>query len=67
MMRQQEEISDLSLEQYALGELPPKEEARVRAELARDAGLRDRLDALRESDRQILAAYPVEDMAAVIR
>jgi hypothetical protein len=67
MMRQPEEISDLSLEQYALGELPPKEEARVRAELARDAGLRDRLDALRESNRQILSAYPVEDMAAVIR
>jgi hypothetical protein len=67
MMRQPEEISDLSLEQYALGELPPKEEARVRAELARDAGLRDRLDALRESDRQILSSYPVQDMAAMLR
>ncbi len=67
MMRQPERIPDLSLEQYALGELSPKEEARVRAELARDAGLRDRLDALRESDRQILAAHPVATMAAEIR
>ncbi|MCX7039922.1 MAG: ActD-like protein, partial [Spirochaetes bacterium] len=55
------------LEQYALGELPSEEEARVRTALARDGGLRDRLDALRESDRRILAAYPVEDMAAAIR
>ena len=67
MMRQPNDFSDLALERYALGELPPEEEARVRTELARDAGLRDRLDALRESDRQILASYPVEEMAEAIR
>lgn len=67
MMRQPNDFSDLALEQYALGELPPEEEALVRTELARDAGLRDRLDALRESDRQILASYPVEEMAEAIR
>ncbi len=67
MMRQPKQISDLSLEQFALGELAPEEEARVRDALAQDARLRNRLDALRESDRQILAAYPVEEMAAAIR
>lgn len=67
MMRQPNDFSDFALEQYALGELPSEEEARVRTALARDGGLRDRLDALRESDRRILAAYPVEDMAAAIR
>ena len=67
MMRQPNDISAFALEQYALGELPSEEEARVRAELARDAGLRDRLDAMRESDRQTLASYPVEEMAEAIR
>jgi hypothetical protein len=67
MMRQPKQISDLSLEQYALGELGPDEEARVRTALEHDAQLCDRLEALRESDRQILAAYPVEEMAAGIR
>ena len=67
MMRQPNDISAFALEQYALGELPSEEEARVRAELERDAGLRDRLDAMRESDRQTLASYPVEEMAEAIR
>jgi hypothetical protein len=66
-MHPHREISDLTLEQYALGELAPEKESRVRAALESDAALRARLEALRESDRQILAAYPAEQMAAAIR
>jgi hypothetical protein len=67
MMRQPNNISDLALERYALGELSPEEEARMQAELARNEVLRGRLDALRESDRQILGSYPVDEMAEAIR
>lgn len=66
-MHQRNDISDLTLEQYALGELSPEKESRVRNALETDEALRSRLEALRESDRQILAAHPVGEMAAAIR
>ena len=66
-MPQNQRISDLLLEQYALGELPPEQERRVREELERDEGLKARLEALAESDREILALYPPERVAPAIR
>jgi hypothetical protein len=66
-MPQKQTISDLLLEQYALGELSAEREKMVRAELDRDEGLRARLAALRESDREIMAAYPAEKVVPAIR
>ena len=66
-MHPHREISDLTLEQYALGELPVEKEARVRAALEKDSTLQARLAALQDSDRQILADYPAARMAAAIR
>jgi anti-sigma-K factor RskA len=58
MMPQNTPISDLLLEQYALGELSPEQRGRVRHELERDPALRIRLTALSDSDRSILHDYP---------
>jgi hypothetical protein len=61
------EISDLTLEQYALGELSRDAEVRVRAALQTDAALQARLAAIRDSDARILADYPAGRMAQAIR
>jgi hypothetical protein len=66
-MPQKQTISDLLLEQYALGVLAADAQKRVDAELARDETLRARLAALRESDREIRAAYPAERIVPAIR
>ncbi len=66
-MHPHREISDLTLEQYVLGELSPQNDARVRAALEEDAGLRARLQAIRDSDGRILADYPPARMAEAIR
>ena len=66
-MPEKQVVSDLVLEQYHLGELTVGESARVRGELARSAELRARLAAIEESDRAILAEYPVDRMAETIR
>ncbi|HTP57961.1 MAG TPA: hypothetical protein VMM82_03525, partial [Spirochaetia bacterium] len=60
-------ISDLLLEQYALGELTTDMEEKVRDELDRDPGLRARYEAIRSSDREILDRYPPASMANAIR
>jgi len=60
-------ISDLLLEQYALGELAPEMEEKVREELDRDPELRARFEAIRSSDREILDRYPPVFMARAIR
>jgi len=60
-------ISNLTLEQFTLGELPPDTERLVREELERDEGLRARLAALEESDREILRDYPPERVVPAIR
>jgi hypothetical protein len=66
-MHHRDGISDLALEQYLLEELSPGARARVQAALQADERLKARLEALRDSDRQILARYPSADMAAAIR
>jgi hypothetical protein len=52
------EISTLQLERHLCGDLSPQEESRLRAALATDAQLRERLRALEDSNREILATRP---------
>ena len=52
-------VPDLLIEQYLLGELP----ADRMAEVEQSDGFRERLDALQESNGQILNAYPAEQFA----
>ena len=59
-------ISDLLLEQYVLGELPPEVAGEVREELARDPSLRARHEAIIRSDREILERYPAADIAVSV-
>ncbi len=65
-MRRKETISDLLLEQYVLGELPARQAAQIRDELARDASLKARHDAIIRSDAEILQRYPTAEMAKSI-
>lgn len=58
--------SRLKIEQLALGELPPTEAEAVHAALER-TGQGDALARLEASDREILADYPPERVAADIR
>jgi len=60
-------VSDLTLEQYNLGELRPAEERRVRELLEQDGGLRDRLAAIQRSDEEIRARYPAARVVALVR
>ena len=67
MKAEGERLSDLILEQYALGELFGPEKARVETLLASNPALKEKLDALRRSDEEILAAYPPAEIAASIK
>ncbi|MBI5070112.1 MAG: hypothetical protein HZB56_17895 [Deltaproteobacteria bacterium] len=60
-------VSDRTLELLDLGELDGPERADLEARLASDAGLAARLDALRASNREILASHPPAAVAAEIR
>ena len=60
-------ISDLTLEQYNLGELRPSEERRVRQLLERDGDLRSRLAEIQRSDQEIPERYPAERVVPLIR
>jgi hypothetical protein len=60
-------VSDLRLERYRLGELPPGERDEIGARVADDPVLRSRVSALEESDRAIAAAYPARQMAEAVR
>jgi hypothetical protein len=57
-MTSKREIPDWQLERYLLGELSAELEKEVRNQLARDPSLQTRLDALEESNREILSSYP---------
>jgi hypothetical protein len=54
----QKQIPDLLLERYLLGEVSPAEKERVQQALAFDPHVRERLAALEESSKKILAEYP---------
>jgi hypothetical protein len=59
--------ADQILERYLLDELPARERRRVEKILGHDAGAAARLEALKASNAEILAAYPPAEMAARIR
>lgn len=59
--------SEQDLERFLIGELPPSAMGRLRSAEERDPDLRDRLDRLRRSSHEILAAHPPAAMAAAIR
>jgi hypothetical protein len=67
MKREEERVSDLSLEQYRLGELAPAAAAALAERLERDPALAERLERLAVSDAEILAAHPPAEVAASIR
>jgi hypothetical protein len=60
-------ISNVRLERYRLGELPPEEREAIATRLGVDPALRDRLAELEQSDRQVAADYPAGAMAEEIR
>jgi hypothetical protein len=66
MSRERPPVSELALERFALGELPPDRMAELRARLETDEELRSRLSELERSDAEILAALPPGPTAAAI-
>lgn len=67
MTREAEPLAAWQLERYRLGELPPAEAEAVRAALAADPALRERMAGLERSDHEILAARSPRVAAAAIR
>lgn len=66
-MPEKQKISDLTLEQFHLGELGAAQEHRIREELARNEELRGRLAQIARSDVEIRADYPAERVVPLIR
>ncbi len=60
-------ISDIRLERYRLGELPPDERDGDRGAARRRPGAAARLSVLEQSDREIAERYPAREMAEAIR
>lgn len=56
-------ISDWLLERYALDELPADKAAEIARRVESDPALAARLQALKDSDREVLAQYPAPQMA----
>ena len=54
------EVPDWQLDRYLFGELSADLEKEVRKQLAQDPSLQTRLDALKESNREILSSYTPE-------
>lgn len=67
MTAERERVPDLVLEQYALGELPPLERAKLDEALEADPELRSRLEEIELSNREILEEYPPAQIAAAIK
>jgi hypothetical protein len=61
------EVTDLLLERYALGEVSPDERQTIEAELKRSPETCARLDAIEDSNQEILARYPVAKIVDDIR
>jgi len=66
-MPHESHVSDLMLEQYQLGELSSDQERCIREQLTRSPELRNRLDSLQQSDRELSAAYPAERVVPQIK
>jgi hypothetical protein len=67
MNRGTETFADWQLERFRLGELPEHEQRAVASALERDAGLRERVEALDRGDREILDTHPPRETAEAIR
>jgi hypothetical protein len=63
----QRRISDVTLEQYLLGELPKNEMVETKRLIEDDATLRARLEELERSNREILEQYPPDVMSREIQ
>ncbi len=59
-------ISDLTLEQYHLGELSAEQRRHVQEAVARDEVLRNRLSEIEKSDEEIRSRYPAERIVPLI-
>jgi hypothetical protein len=59
-------ISDLRLEQYVLGELSEAETREVRDALEADTAVRERLEGITRSNKEILFSFPAVRMAPAI-
>jgi hypothetical protein len=60
-------VSELAMEQLLLQELPVEQQQQLLKQLQQEQGGAERLQALAASNREILAAYPPEKMAARIK
>jgi len=61
-MSDQRRVTDLQLEQLALGELPEDLAREVRARLEREPALRQRLEVIAASDREGFVRYPATEV-----
>jgi hypothetical protein len=61
------DVADLTLERFALGELPEAERAELEERIGSEAALRERLESLRQSDRELREEYPAEVLARGVR
>lgn len=59
-------VSDYLLERYVLNELPSETMERISKLSETEPDVRNRIQAIRESDEAILAEFPVEEMTAAI-
>jgi hypothetical protein len=66
MAPDQARVPDYILEQYALGELPTREMEELDRRLKTDLELAERLEALHESNEEILHDHPPESFAAAV-
>ncbi len=66
MARYAEPVPDYILELYAQGELPPEDMEALDRRRTADAEFADRLDQLRQSNEEILAAYPARAFAVAV-
>ena len=61
-----DKIPEITLEKYILKELPEKRMREIAAMAETDPGLMQRIEALKESNLNILEAHPPQEMAAAI-
>lgn len=60
-------VPDILLEHLLLGELTPEESKRVLSDLGREEGGLERLEKMKRSNEEILAAYPSRSVSASIK
>lgn len=64
---EQAKVADWKLERFLLGELPPDEMERLGRSIGADESLRQRLESLGESNRELLERFPAGRMAQQIQ